>query len=423
MTECNRHVNAFWTEFSTVLREKGVDEHRIRFHVEWARRFASSLKGVPLRDRSLADIRRFVSDLRCSGVEEWQVNQARSAIAMLYRDHLKINLQSLPEQRVSVGAERDRVHSARAVDAKYERLFESYRSILAMGHYSPRTADAYMSWARRFLVFCELVPADQIEGQAIGGYLSYLAEDRQVSASTQNQALNALVFLFTKVLERDPGDFSGFAPAKTPQRTPVALSLPEMEQLLAALSGVELLIASLLYASGLRISECLQLRVQDVRFDDLIIRVYRGKGQKDRVTVLDKSLVPALKAHLEGVREMYDEDVLHAPELRWGDYYVFPDETLSVRTGSRQVVRRPLHRNRFARALTNAADRAGIVTPVTPHVLRHTFATHMLELGHDIRKIQQLLGHSFVSTTMHYTHPRERSGRGWASLLDRLRGK
>jgi site-specific recombinase XerD len=186
---------------------------------------------------------------------------------------------------------------------------------------------------------------------------------------------------------------------------------------------VDLLIASLLYASGMRISECLQLRVQDIGFDDLIIRVYRGKGQKDRVTVLDKSLVPVLKEHLDGVRTLFDEDVLHDPRLRWGDYHVFPDETLKVMAGSRHLLRTPLHRNRFARALADAAGRAGIATPVTPHVLRHSFATHMLELGNDIRKVQELLGHAFVSTTMLYTHPKERSGRGWASLLGRFRGK
>lgn len=420
MTERNSFVNRFWTDFSTVLREKGVNEQHIRFHVHWARRYASSLKGVALRDRSLADIRGFVSELRSTGVAEWQIDQARAAIAMLYRDHLKVDLHSLPEHRESVGVERDRVHSVREVESRYERVFESYRRILAMRHYSPRTADAYMSWARRFLVYCGLVPVEDIEGSVIGDYLSYLVQVRQVSASTQNQALNALVFLFTKVLERDPGDFSDFTRAKTPQRTPVALSMLEMEQLLAALSGVDLLIASLLYASGLRISECLQLRVQDVGFDDLIIRVYRGKGQKDRVTVLDKSLAPALKKHLEGVRAMYEEDVLHDRQLRWGDYYVFPDVTLIVRA-DRQVLRRHLHRNRFARALADAAERVGIATPVTPHILRHTFATHMLELGNDIRKIQQLLGHAFVSTTMQYTHPKERSGHGWVSLFGRLR--
>jgi len=297
------------------------------------------------------------------------------------------------------------------------------RAILALRHYSRSTEAAYLSWARRFIVFCDCADVETIPPSKIGAYLTYLAQVKHVSASTQNQALNALVFLFKRVLKREPGDFSGFVHAKAPVRVPDALSLPEMVRLLAELSGVDLLITSLLYASGLRISECLSLRVQDLEFDTLNIRVFRGKGQKDRISVMDKSLVDPLKAHLVTVRKLFDADVLHEPGLRWGDYYVFPDDTLKVDSSTRVVKRMHLHRNRFARALSDAAERAQIEKNVTPHVLRHTFATHMLEMGKDIRKIQDMLGHAFVSTTMHYAHRKERSGRFWPSLLGRVKGR
>ena len=366
-----RDVNGFWSAFAGVLSVQGIDDRHVEFYLNWGHRFALWLKGVPLRDRSLDDIRTFVADLRASGTPDWQIDQARDAIAILYRDHLKINLASLPEVRTEPDGIRDRVRSVAAVEQEYSDVFRSFRKIMAVQHYSERTADAYISWTRRFLVFCDLDDASKVPGVKIGEYLSYLAEVRHAAASTQNQALNALVFFFTKVLGRDPGDFSDFIRAKSPQRVPDALSLPEMERLLSELSGVDWLITALLYASGLRINECLSLKVQDLGVDDLIIRVRRGKGQKDRVTVMDEALVEPLNEQLIGVRKLFDEDVLHDAGLRWGDYFVFPDTNLKLDTATRRAVRSHLHRNRFARALSQAANRAGIPKPVTPHVLRH----------------------------------------------------
>ena len=421
MADSGKDVNVFWTGFAQVLSERGVDDGHIRFYLDWGRKFAMHQKGS-LRTRSLNDIRAFVSGLAASGIADWRIDQARETIAILYRDYLKMDLHSLGEGSGADHAVRDRVVSPHAVEAHYEELFSDLRRVFALRHLSPRTADAYLAWVRRFLVYYGLAPVQQLDGNAIGAYLSYLAQEKQVSASTQNQALNALVFLFKKGLKRDPGDFSDFIKAKEPVREPVALSLPEVDRLLVALDGVDWIIALLLFSSGLRISECLALRVKDLQFDDLHIRVYRGKGQKDRLTVLDRELVKPLKRYLDEVRERFDEDALHESGLRWGDYYVFPSESLKLDPRTRVVKRVHVDRNRFARALADAADRAEIASRVTPHVLRHTFATHMLEQGKDLRKIQKLLGHSFVSTTMIYTHPKERSGRFWPSLLERLRG-
>lgn len=420
MADVNKDVNSFWSGFAKVLTERGIDDEHVRFHLDWARKFAMRQKGA-LRTRSLADIRAFIADLAASGIEDWRINQARQAIAILYRDYLKMDLDALGETTTSVPAPRDHVVSAQAVEGRYEELFNGLRRVFDLRHLSPRTADAYLAWARRFLVYNGFVPAEQLDGSAIGAYLCYLAQEREVSASTQNQALNALVFLFKNVLKREPGDFSDFVRAKEPVREPVALSLPEVDRLLVALDGVDWIIALLLFSSGLRISECLALRVKDLQFDDLHVRVYRGKGQKDRLSVLDRELVNPLKRYLaDEVRPTFDEDTVHEPDLRWGDYTIFPAEKLTLDPRTRAVRRLPQDRNRFARALADAGERAGIAVRVTPHVLRHTFATHMLEQGQDLRKIQKLLGHAFVSTTMIYTHPKERSGRFWPSLFGRL---
>ena len=424
----NKAVNAFWAGYAKVLSEHGVDAEVIGSYADWAEKFARSQPG-PLRERSLTEIRGFISGLRDAGTPVAEVDEAREAIAYLYRDFLKMDLHSLPEGETEDGRgepQKDaegRRRGKSEVSVRYKDFFAQFDRVLAVHHYSPRTGAAYLAWTRRFLVFFGLPALEGLEGRLIGDFLTHLAVERKVSAATQNQALNALVFAFSKVLGRDPGDFSDFTRAKTPTRTPDALSMPEMERLLEELAGVDLLIASLLYGSGLRISECLGLRVGDLRFDDLTIRVRRGKGHKDRVTLLDAALVPALREHLDSIRSLFDEDARHDSNLHWRDFYVFPDAALKVERGSRRVLRGPYHRNRFGRALADAAERAGIITKVTPHVLRHSFATHMLELGHDIRKIQELLGHRFVSTTMIYTHTQERGGRFWPSLLGRFRGR
>ena len=419
------NVNVFWTLYAQALSRNDIDDAHIKFYLNWAKDFALSIKGVPLRERSVEDIRCFLEGLRLKGVADWRVTQAREAIAILYRDHMRMDLATLPKQRRE-GSEadaRDLVRSVEMLEMQYAEVLERLRSVIAMRHYSSRTASAYLSWVRRFLVFCDFADVETLSPAQIGAYLSYLAENRRVSAATQNQALNALVFFFKHVLEREPGDFSGFVHAKTPVRVPDALSLEEIDKLLASLAGVDLLIAALLFSAGLRISECLSLRVQDLDFDQLNVRVFRGKGQKDRITMLDSALVEPLKGHLLGVRKLFDEDALHEPALRWGDYFVFPDDALKIDAGTRVVRRTHLHRNRFGRALSDTATRAGIAKTVTPHVLRHSFATHMLEMGKDLRKIQELLGHRFVSTTMIYTHPQERSGWFWPSLLGRFRSQ
>jgi integron integrase len=273
----------------------------------------------------------------------------------------------------------------------------------------------------------------------VSRFLTSLAVDRQVAAATQNQALAALLFLYKDVLDRDPGWVDDVVRAKRPQRLPVVLSQQEVHALFSALDGVPWIMGMLLYGAGLRLMECLRLRVKDVNFGRGEMLVREGKGDKDRVTMLPAAAIPRLSAHLEQVRKRHAADLaagggrVMLPDAlarkypranhEWGWQWVFPASTLSTdpRTGERR--RHHMHESVPQRAIREARRRAGIDRPVGPHTLRHCFATHLLEAGYDIRTVQELLGHSDVKTTMIYTHVLNRGGRGVQSPADRLLGE
>ena len=269
-------------------------------------------------------------------------------------------------------------------------------------------------------------------------FLSHLAADRQVAAATQNQALAALLFLYKQVLGRDLGWFDGMVRAKRPVRLPVVLSIGETETLLAQLRGVHWLMASLLYGAGLRLMECLRLRVKDVDFAYRQILVRDGKGEKDRVTMLPERLVQPLHEQLGEARRLHAIDLregygeVHLPDalsrkypragFEWAWQYVLPSGKRSIDPADGVIRRHHLDDTILHRALKQAAQDAGIHKPVSAHVLRHSFATHLLQSGYDIRTVQELLGHSDVSTTMIYTHVLNKGGRGVRSPLDRDAG-
>jgi integron integrase len=267
-------------------------------------------------------------------------------------------------------------------------------------------------------------------------FLSALAVDGHVSASTQNQALNALLFLYRHVLAQDLGWLDDVVRAKQPQRLPVVLRKHEVKALLDALAGVHWIMGHLLYGAGLRLMECLRLRVKDIDFSANHLVVREGKGNKDRITMLPLSVKASLVAHLARVRELHQHDLAHgcgsvylpdalhrkypnAPK-EWGWQWVFPATQISVDPRSGAHRRHHLHEVVLQRAVRAAARQAGISKPVGCHTLRHSFATHLLEDGYDIRTIQELLGHKDVSTTMIYTHVLNRGGKGVTSPSDRL---
>lgn len=409
----------FWGGFLECVLKNGVSEEHARWYVNWANKFARSIRGVPLRERSIDDVRKYLDNLKADeSIAPWQAEQAQKALRLLYEKYLLIDPAEMPKKRLD--DQRDRVVSANELEQVHSDIFIQLRKSLKVRHYSPRTEEAYISWIKRFITFHGLRDPRQLEPSDIRSYLDYLATERQVSSSTQNQALNAIVFLYSQALGMDPGDFSDFVRAKMPKRTPDPLSREEIRVLLEALDPPHRLICLLMYGSGLRINECLNLRVKDLSFDDKVIKVRNGKGAKDRRTFLPESAVKMLKELLEEVKDIFDEDCVHDKTLLWSEQFLFPSSILKVDTVTRRTSRGHININSVQKALPNAGLRAGIAKHITPHMLRHSFASHLYEDGCHIQNIQELLGHSWQSTTMIYTHPINRHGRKPVSPLDSI---
>ena len=314
------------------------------------------------------------------------------------------------------------------------KLLDQVRDRVRLKHYSIRTERQYVQWVKRFILFHGKRHPRDMGASEVEAFLTHLAVEGNVSASTQNQALSALLFLYREVLETDLPWLKDVVRAKLPQRLPVVLSRQEVKAVLDNMNGVYRLLAMLLYGTGMRLMECIRLRVKDVDFERGEILVRDGKGAKDRVTMLPQSVVPALKAHLEKRRTTYDEDKavgmarVEIPDAlarkypnaptEWGWQYIFPSGSYSIDPRSGEERRHHLDEKLLQRAMRRAVQAVGIAKPATPHTLRHSFATHLLASGYDIRTVQELLGHSDVSTTMIYTHVLNKGGRGVTSPLD-----
>ena len=314
-------------------------------------------------------------------------------------------------------------------------LEKAIRSALRLQHYALKTEKAYVHWMRQFVGYHHGRRPSEMGEAEIHAFLSHLAINRHVAASTQNVALNAIVFFYRKVLKRDLGDFSDFVRARIGKRLPVVLSRRETDALLSRMDGVEGLIARLMYGTGMRVTEALTLRIQDLSFDRNEITVH-GKGNKVRRVPFPAKLQRAVREHLkerrklfvadrkENMHEVYLPDALarkypKAPyEWRW--QFVFPSERYSSDPRSGRQRRHHLHEIRIQRAVRRATEAAGITARVTPHVMRHCFATHLLEAGQDIRTVQELLGHSNVATTQIYTHVLNKGPLGVVSPYDTL---
>lgn len=321
--------------------------------------------------------------------------------------------------------------------AEAPKLLDRVRDRLRLKHYSLRTETAYSGWIKRYILFHgKRHPADMGKAEA-EAFLSSLAVERNVSASTQSQALSALLFLYREVLELELPWLDDVTRAKKPVRLPTVLTREDTLALLEKIENAELhLIASLLYGSGLRLLEGLRLRVKDVDLARKEIVVREGKGGKDRVTMIPQQLVEPLRAQIARTKAVHEADLARGKGEVWlpdalavkypnaaralGWQYVFPAAGFSADPRSGAVRRHHVDEKRVQRAVKQAALRAGIVKPVSPHTLRHSFATHLLEGGYDIRTVQELLGHADVSTTMIYTHVLNKGGRGVTSPLDRV---
>jgi integron integrase len=314
------------------------------------------------------------------------------------------------------------------------KLLDRVRAACRVRHYSIRTEDCYADWVRRFILFHGKRHPQEMGVEQINQFLTHLAVDRRVSASAQNQAFSALLFLYKVVLGVDPGLITGAIRANRPKRLPVVLTRDEVRHVLSELDGTYRLMGQLMYGSGLRLIECLRLRVKDIDFGRGEVTVREGKGHKDRRTMLPAAIGPGLTAHLERVKLLHEKDLvagfgrvslpdalarkLPNAAAEFVGQYVFPSVRMSKDPRSGAVRRHHAHETAISRAVTDAVRLAGIRQRATSHSFRHSFATHLLEDGYDIRTVQELLGHEDVSTTMIYTHVLNKGGQAVRSPQD-----
>ena len=318
----------------------------------------------------------------------------------------------------------------------YPALQEKYLQTLEAKHYSPRTKTAYIHWIQLFLNFHKTIPLETLAEPHINTFLTHLAVKEKISASTQNQASAALMFLFHHVFNTPVGELGEVIRAKKPLHLPVVLSQDEIKQVMSHLHGEKLLAVRILYGSGLRLMECLQLRVQDLDFSRNMIIVRRGKGAKDRRTILPESLKLPLLTHLETIKTIHEKDVVEGwgrvilpntlekkyPNAgrEWKWQWVFPQERRWINKTTHEQGRHHMDESILQRAVHDAVLKSGLQKTISCHTFRHSFATHLLESGYDIRTIQELLGHSNVNTTMIYTHVLNKGPSGVKSPMDSL---
>ena len=320
---------------------------------------------------------------------------------------------------------------------KQLKLLDRVRHKIRLKHYSIRTEQAYVSWIKRYLYFHNMKHPNEMGEKEIEEFLTDLATRGKVSASTQNQAFNALLFLYRQVLKTDLFGEINALRAKTPERLPTVLTVDETFAIIEAMSGTLQLMTKILYGCGLRGIECVRVRVKDIDFGLNQILVRNAKGNKDRITVFPDDIKPTLREHLKYVKKLHEKDLndgygsVFLPnalarkyknaDKQWGWQYVFPSKTISIDPRSGIKRRHHMHLSSLHKAIKKASNIAGINKPVSNHTFRHSFATHLLQDGYDIRTIQELLGHKDVSTTMIYTHVLNKGGRAVRSPLDKGR--
>ena len=316
------------------------------------------------------------------------------------------------------------------------KLLDQLRTRIRARNYSMRTEQAYTFWVKRYIYFNNKRHPDEMGESEIQAFLNYLATERNVAASTQNQALAALLFLYREVLKRDMPAIDDLTRAKRPERVPVVFTADEVQRLLARLDGVPWLMASLLYGSGLRLTEALRLRIKDIEFGYRQVIVRDGKGHKDRATMLPATLIEPLKQQIERVRTIHADDLAQGlgeanlpyalkrkypnAGLEFAWQFLFPSGSISRDPRSNFVGRHHLDESILQKAIKSAIRRAGIDKHAGCHTLRHSFATHLLQAGYDIRTVQALLGHNDVRTTMVYTHVLNAGGMAVRSPLEGL---
>jgi len=417
----NPTTDTSWlTPYLRALEITAVPEAQRRWDVRWVERFATFLKEKPLHMAGKEDVEAFTALLQSApGVEDWQLRKAYLALRLLLTAVYGKRWESARSAPVG-----------RTADSGLDPL----RAACRARSYSRRTEESYAHWVRRFTAYRRTLKAGVPDATALRGFLERLVIVEMVSASTQSQALNALVFWFKQALGTELGDLGDFQKSKRPRFVPVVLTRAEITRLLAAMRGETALMADLLYGSGLRLQELLTLRVKDIDLERRQITVREGKGRKDRLTVLSERSRQLIEQHLRRVQETWKRDceagfagTTFPPALErkypsapreWAWQFVFPASRLTTEPGTGKARRHHIDESVLQKAIKAAVREAGLTKRASCHTLRHSFATHLLESGSDIRTVQELLGHSDVSTTMIYTHVLNRPGLAVRSPAD-----
>jgi integron integrase len=434
--------------FSDFLRDRGdiLDKH-LPFYLRWAAMYQRHAAEAPDGSTEQEKMTGFM-DFLADRYSDWQVRQARHATQLwiYFRQTESKQRETCPAAVSPAVLMPERPSMASTVEAAIPQVpadvdpaeavaLEASR-LMRLKHLSFRTEKSYLGWIARFLAFCAPLEAAALNEEHLKHYLSYLAVERKVSVATQKLAFNALLFLYRRVLSRQIVGLQTVIPSHRPRRLPVVLTKEEVRAVFRHLSGVHRLIAAVIYGGGLRLEECLSLRVKDVDFARNCLVIRAGKGDKDRETVLPERVAAELQAHLHRVRALYDRDRRRSlagvwlpgaldrkyadAGKQWAWFWLFPSSKLSIEPVSGIVRRYHLYPTTIQKAFQRAVAGAGLVKRATVHTLRHSFATHLVERGYDIRTIQELLGHADVSTTMIYTHVATKNKLGVASPLDSL---
>ena len=452
-------ASRFFDIYLKCLLNSSIPEKQQRWYVKRVEEFIKGQNGRKIKYLASADIENYFNMIgRQNRLKSWQFYQCIDAIRILYcqllmtpvcqdvdwqywldsakqlEDGHPTTARQLTNEELVFIKERKDVGPLKQVRTTHHELIVRFTSEIRRRGYAYRTEQSYEQWLCRFILFCDNASPQEQSAAKIKSFLDYLAIQRKVSASTQNQALNALVFFYKQVLGRELLELDNFVRAKRPKKLPVVLSRREVDLLINQLQGVHRLIASLLYGTGMRLMEGLRLRIQDIDFDYQRIHVHHAKGSKDRYVPLPAILVDALQQQINKVEQLhtldlaagYGETILPdalsrkfpnaGHELKW--QFLFPSGRLAVDPYSGVIRRHHLHESAIQKAIKRAAELCHINKRVSCHVLRHCFASHLLEANYDIRTVQELLGHANVSTTMIYTHVLSRPGVGAFSPLD-----
>ncbi len=451
-------AGSFWDKYIQALLNQNVKASVARWYVIRAEQFLKAFPDKKLEEITQQDIVEYLNKVgRLSHLSNWQFRQVVEAIRQLFPysstnmekqvdwDYWLESSKSLADDHRTIARAmplkpNEVVPADQVSDQAYERrylhpeIFIALKTEIRRRNYAISTEQAYATWLHKFIAYHNMQLPESMGETEVVKFLEYLAVQRNVSASTQNLALNALVFYYKHVLKAPLGELGNIVRAKRPKKLPVVLTRDEIDLLLKQMKGLHWLMSALMYGTGMRLMECIRLRVLDIDFTYKQITIREGKGLKDRHVPLPERLVVPLKEKLHQGRQLHDDDLNNgygevylpyalsrkypnaAREWRW--QYIFPSGKLSVDPRSGAARRHHVDESGLQKAIKRSAEKANIIKRVSSHVLRHSFATHILESGYDIRTVQELLGHADVSTTMIYTHVLNKGGRGVKSPLD-----